>query len=71
MTHSTTHTLTFSTVEAMTHAAYLITFPSRRTSLARKVWIPRSQCGLDEKNKELTDVPEWLVKKNDLWDWSV
>jgi len=45
--------------EAETADAWLIEIDGRR------YWMPKSQCEIDEKRKEIT-APEWLLEKKDL-----
>jgi len=62
------HTLKFIEVKARTDKAWLCVFKTKKGTAEK--WLPKSQCDIDESVNEIT-VPEWLVEKNDLWEWSV
>jgi len=63
------HTLKYHTLKAESAKAVLLIF-DRATVQKIQVWLPKSQCKIDKTANEIT-VPEWLVKQNDLWDFSV
>lgn len=46
-------------LEAETADAWLLEIDGR------KYWMPKSQCEMDERRKEIT-APEWLLEKKDL-----
>lgn len=55
-----TTTLDFLDIVIETDAAWLIKFSKKQEE-----WLPKSQCVMDELNKEI-EVPEWLAHKHGL-----
>ena len=68
---NTDHTLKFDDLKRTTGKAHLFLFKARKTSQQREIWIAKSVILNIELEKGEIEVPEWLVEKDDLWDWSI